>query len=69
MKTAGVVIDNWKLPIFKKHLSKAGYSYTEHPDFTKDTMILKVSYDWVAKLQPVIEAAAEECEIVKARGG
>lgn len=29
MKTAGVVIDDWKLPIFKRHLDGAGSKYTE----------------------------------------
>lgn len=61
MKTAAVVIDSWKLPIFKKHLDKAAYSYTEHPGPTPDTLILKVSYEWVHKLQPIVEKATEEC--------
>lgn len=57
MKTAGVVIDAYKLPVFKKHLDAAGFKYTEHPGITKDTLTLKVSYEWVADLQPIIEAA------------
>lgn len=61
MKTAGVAIDNWKLPIFKRHLDEAGYAYTEHPGLTKDTMILKVKCEFVSKLQPVIETAQKEC--------
>lgn len=61
MKTAGVAIEKWKLPIFKKHLDKAGYSFTEHPGVTSDTLLLRVKYEWVAKLQPIIEAALKEC--------
>ena len=30
MKTAGVIIDSWKLPIFKKYLDAANFSYYEH---------------------------------------
>ncbi len=62
MKTAGVAIDKWKLAIFKRHLDAAGYSYTEHPGVTHDTLILKVKTDRVAPLQRVIEAAQLECK-------
>ena len=61
MKIAGVVLDSWKLSIFKKHLDGAGYSYTEHPGITKSTLILKVKCKWISELQPIIEAANEEC--------
>lgn len=61
MKTAGVAIDDWKLPIFKKHLDAAGYTYTEHPGLTQDTLTLVVEYEWVAELKPIIEAANKEC--------
>lgn len=62
MKTAGVVIDSWKLPTFKKHLDAAGYTYTEHPGITRGTLTLKVQYEWVAILKPIIEAANAECQ-------
>lgn len=61
MSKAGVVLDNWKLPIFKKHLDVAGYQYDEPVPFTTDSLILKVHYVWVHQLQPVIEAAEREC--------
>lgn len=67
MKTAGVVIDNWKLAIFKRHLDAAGYSYTEHPGFTAEAMVLKVKTDLIAPLQRVIEAAQLECKAQSAR--
>lgn len=62
MKTAGVVIDSWKLPIFKKHLDAAGYAYTEHPGITQSTLTLRVSYEWLRDLQPIVEAANKECK-------
>lgn len=61
MKTAAVVIDEWKLSIFKKQLDKAGYAYTEHPGMSANTLLLRVKYNWVHELQPIIEAANEEC--------
>ena len=65
MNTAGVAIDDWKLPIFKKHLDKAGYAYTEHPGLSSGTLMLKVQCEWVHVLKPVIEAANKECAKVK----
>jgi hypothetical protein len=65
MKTAAVLIDSWKLTIFKKHLDAAGFVFTEGAGVTKDTLTLKVEFDWVARLQPIIEAANAECANVK----
>jgi len=66
-KKAGTAIDNWKLPIFKKHLDAAGYKYEEPVPFTEDTMILMVHYEWVHELQPIIEAAQRECAESRSR--
>lgn len=60
-KTAGVCIDAWKLPVFKRHLDAAKYSYTENPGLTADTLTLMVGYERVHELQPILQAAAEEC--------
>lgn len=61
MKTAAVVIDKWKLDIFRRRLTDAKYSFTEHPGPDPDTLTLKVEYEWAAQLQPIIEAANKEC--------
>lgn len=61
MKTAAVVIDRHKLDTFKRYLTTAGYDFTEHPGVTPETLTLKVKCKWVAKLQPIIEAANKEC--------
>ena len=61
MLKAGVVIDDWKHQIFKKHLDDAGYSYEEHPGVTKDTLLLQVKTEQVATLKPVIAKANAEC--------
>lgn len=59
---AGVVIDSWKLDIYKKHLTEAGFTFTEHPQLTKGTALLKVTTHSAAVLQPVVEAAQLACE-------
>lgn len=61
MKTAGVCIDAWKLPVFKRHLDEAGFEYEELPGIVAGTLTLKVKYEWVADLQPVIAKANKEC--------
>jgi hypothetical protein len=61
MITAGIAIDNWKLPIFKRHLDAAGFEYTEHKGLTPTTMLLKVKTPSAFKLQPFVEAAQLEC--------
>ncbi len=69
MKTAAVIIDSWKLPIFSKHLRDASFSYDTAPGMTVNTITLKVAYEWVAKLQQVIEAAQKECADKRAANG
>ena len=66
MKKAAVGLDDWKLPIFKRHLDAAGYKYEEPLRFTEGTLILKVHYEWVHELKPIIEAAQRECAEWKA---
>lgn len=60
MSKASVIIEKWKLPIFSRHLGKAGYSYETCPGLTDNTHTLIVNYVWVAKLKSVIEAAQKE---------
>lgn len=65
MKIAGTVLDDWKLPIFKKHLDAAGYKYEEPVPFTAGTLVLRVHYEWVHQLKPIIAAAQKECAKLK----
>lgn len=62
MKTVGIVIDKWKLSVFEKYLDAAKFSYKRHPGLTDDTLLLKVKTEFVSTLQPVVEAAQEECK-------
>lgn len=62
MKIAGVVIDAYKLDIFKKHLDAGGYKYTQHDGPKPGTLTLRVEYEWVESIQPVIQAANDEAK-------
>lgn len=62
---AGVAIDEWKLPIFVRHLTQAGYGYTKHSGVTADTLLLKVECDSVEALEPVLRAANAEAAASK----
>lgn len=58
---AGIVVDDWKLPIFRKHLTDAGYTYEDAGGLTAATTVLKVPYTNMLHLKEVVEAAQEEC--------
>lgn len=57
---AGIAIDDWKLPIFDRHLSRAGYTYEKHPGLTADTMTLIVLTEDAKALEGVVMAANTE---------
>ena len=59
-KIAGVWVDNYKLPVFRRILTEAGYKFTETGGVTNDTTTIKVEYDFAYKLQPFIEKANKE---------
>lgn len=63
MAKAGIAIDNWKLPIFERHLTRAGYTYKWTPGLTKDTGIITVELNRAteaASLHPIVKAANDE---------
>lgn len=57
---AGIVLDNWKLPIFRKRLTEAGYEYEDGGGLTSDTTVLTVETDDVLALKKVIESCEAE---------
>lgn len=65
MKKAAIVIDTWKLPIFTRHLVKAGYEFKHAGEFTKDTMVLTVATDDFQTLAVVVKAANDEAAAEK----
>lgn len=58
---AGIAVDNWKLPIFRKRLNEAGYEYEDSGALTHDTTLLMVETGDVLALKKVIEACQAEC--------
>lgn len=61
MSTAAVLVDDWKLAAFKKHLDGAGFQYTEQM-FMEGVTMLKVGYspEDMERLQETVEAAQKE---------
>jgi len=67
---AAIVIDTWKLAIFKKGLKKSGYTFTKGKGLTPDSLVLTVKYeDYQAldKLKPIIAKINTECATVALR--
>lgn len=60
---AGIVLDDWKLPVFRKRLTEAGFEYTDAGGMTHDTTVLHVVIERseLEKLQRVLEEAHAEC--------
>ena len=58
---AAVVLDSWKLAVFKKHLDADGFIYAGPFDLPGNTYLLQVNTETVAKLQPTLERAQAEC--------
>ena len=56
----GIVIDDWKLGIFERHLIQAGYSYVRGLGLTEGTILLNVSTENVEALTEVVVAATTE---------
>ena len=57
MKKAAIVIDRWKLKIFKKVLDDAGYKYTVSAGVGVNTASLFVETDDFVKLASIIKQA------------
>ena len=57
MKTAAIVLDDWKLSTFKRMLDDAGYDYEQFQGVTADTITLKVKTHDLSALAPLVKAA------------
>lgn len=60
MLKAAIAIDDWKLPIFERHLSKAGYTFEQLPGVTGDSLFLMVNSLSFKDLEKVVRAANTE---------
>lgn len=60
MRKAAIAIDEWKLPIFERHLKQAGYAFENAGHLTAETLVLKVNTTNLAALGEVVKAANNE---------
>ena len=65
---AGIAIDAWKLDIFTKRLTDAGYTFERGPGLVADTLMLYVITDDLPKLAVVVKEANTQCAREKKRG-
>lgn len=63
----GIVIDNWKLPVFRKRLTDAGFGYTDAGGLTSNSTVLTVETDNILKLKRVIEDCQLACATQRKR--
>lgn len=59
---AGIVLDDWKLPVFRKALTEGGYAYEDKGEATIGTTLLHVEFTDPEHLRRVVEGAADECK-------
>ena len=62
---AGIAVDDWKLPVFRRRLEAAGYSYTDAGRLIGDTTLLQVETNDMLKLKKVLEECQAECREMK----
>lgn len=58
---AGIAVDNWKLPVFRRMLDKAGYEYSDVGALTADATLLTIETDNILALKKVLEQCQAEC--------
>lgn len=68
MGTTAEIIDDWKLPIFKRYLDMAGYTFRIYFGNINHKVLLHVQHECVSDLKAIIEAANRECENVSKQG-
>ena len=64
----GIAIDEWKLAIFDRRLTQAGYAYSNAGRLTADTLLLKIETDNPIALEQVIRAAQAEAAQERSHG-
>lgn len=65
---AGIAVDNWKLSIFRKRLTEAGFEYEDGGALTADTTLLTVETGDILALKKVIEKCQAECRKAQHEG-
>jgi hypothetical protein len=58
---AGIVLDDWKLPVFRKRLPEAGFAYTDGGALGESLTLLIVDTDNMIGLAETIKKCQIEC--------
>lgn len=53
----GIAIDAWKLPIFERYLTAGGFTYTQGPGLTADSLHLYVRTSEIQTLAEYVRKA------------
>jgi hypothetical protein len=61
--TAGIAVDNWKLPVFERHLELAGLSIESRTGLADDSTLLLVPTNDPIGLQRIVAKAQRECKL------
>lgn len=56
----GIAIDDWKLPIFERHLKQAGYAFTNAGKVAAGAIALTVETENPTALAHIVKAANDE---------
>jgi hypothetical protein len=62
---AAIAVDDWKLPVFRKRLTEAGYAYSDAGGFLGSNTILHVETNDILALKKVLEKCQAECRAMK----
>jgi hypothetical protein len=62
---AGIAVDDWKLPVFRRVLDEAGYTYKDGGGFAGNCTMLLVETESSLLLAAVVAKANAECERMK----
>jgi hypothetical protein len=65
---AGIAVDNWKLRVFRKRLTEAGYKYKDAGPLPGDTTLLTVETNDMLALKKVLEQCQAECRAAPGGG-
>lgn len=60
MAKAGIVLDDYKMDVYMRRLTEAGYTVKNNGRFTEGTTALTIVTDNVVALRAVLEAAEAE---------
>jgi hypothetical protein len=69
MGKAGIALDDWKLPVFRRRLKKAGYAYEDGGAPAPNCTLLMVEYSDREALTAVIAECQAECALTGPPGG